>query len=183
MAVYRCCSTATLSIPTARTACRRSTSRLTWAGHSTSTMARKLPRSREASPYRDEMSGVMGPVFVRFVASCLSFMEQRITIPVSRPTSRATRRRLERKHDGFQPAAEVQVIELRRRERYHQEHADQGGREPPEWHVQWLVSGHWRRHWYPRAKAHKPRYIAPYIKGPQDKPLKTPTSQLFVVKR
>jgi hypothetical protein len=64
-----------------------------------------------------EMNDVMGPVFLRFVASCLSFMEQRITIPVSRPTSRATRRRLERKHDTFQPAAEVQVIELRRRAR------------------------------------------------------------------
>ncbi len=135
------------------------------------------------SPYHEDLSDILGPVFVRFVASCLSFMEQRITIPVSRPASRATRRRLERKHDAFQPAAEVQVIELRRRERRHHEHADEGDREPPEWHVQWLVAGHWRRHWYPRAKAHKPRYIAPYVKGPQDKPLKPPSSQLFVVKR
>ncbi len=135
------------------------------------------------SPYHEDLSDILGPVFVRFVASCLSFMEQRITIPVSRPASRATRRRLERKHDAFQPAAEVQVIELRRRERRHHEHADEGDREPPEWHVQWLVAGHWRRHWYPRAKAHKPRYIAPYVKGPQDKPLKPPASQLFVVKR
>jgi hypothetical protein len=38
-------------------------------------------------------------------------------------------------------------------------------------------------HWYPRAKAHKPRYLAPYVKGPQDKPLKPPSSQLFVAKR
>jgi hypothetical protein len=29
----------------------------------------------------------------------------------------------------------------------------------------------------------KPRYIAPYVKGPQDKPLKPPASQLFVVRR
>jgi len=66
------------------------------------------------------------------------------------------------------------VIELRRRERHHQEHADDGGSEPPEWHVQWLGSGLSRRRWYPLAKAHKPRYIAPYVKGQQDKPLKTP---------
>jgi len=32
-------------------------------------------------------------------------------------------------------------------------------------------------------KAHKPHYIAPYVKGPEDKPLKPPASQLFVVKR
>jgi len=129
------------------------------------------------------LNDILGPVFVRFVASCLSFMEQRITIPVSRPASRATRRRMERNHATFQPAAEVQVIELRRRERRHQAHADQGDRETPDWHVQWLVAGHWRRHWYPRAKAHKPRYIAPYVKRPQDKPLKPPVSQLFVVRR
>jgi len=136
----------------------------------------------EGSPGHAELSVVMGPVFVRFVASCLSFMEQRITIPVSRPVSRATRRRLQRKQTTFQPSAVVQVVELRRRERPHQEQSDQDDRGPPEWHVQWLVAGHWRRHWYPREKAHKPRYIAPYVKGPQDKPLKPPASQLFVVK-
>jgi hypothetical protein len=40
--------------------------------------------------------------------------------------------------------AEVQVVELRRRKRHRQEGADEGGREAPEWHVQWLVAGHWR---------------------------------------
>jgi hypothetical protein len=40
-----------------------------------------------------------------------------------------------------------------------------------------------RRHYFPSAQVHKPLYIAPYVKGPQDKPLKPPSSQLFVVKR
>jgi hypothetical protein len=40
-----------------------------------------------------------------------------------------------------------------------------------------------RRQYYPASKAHKPQYIAPYVKGPRDKPLKPPVSQLFVVKR
>jgi len=113
--------------------------------------------NREATPYHDELGDILGPVFVRFVASCLSFIEQRITIPVSRPTSRATRRRMERQQATFQAASEVQVIELRRRERRQPERADDEEREAPEWHVQWLVAGHWRRHWYPRARAHKPR--------------------------
>jgi hypothetical protein len=43
----------------------------------------------EGSPDHDEMNDIMGRAFLRLVASCLSFMEQRITIPVSRPTSRA----------------------------------------------------------------------------------------------
>jgi len=46
------------------------------------------------------------------------------------------------------------------------------------------VEGHYRgSRRNPRARAYKPRYIAPYFKGPQDKPLKPPVSQLFVVKR
>jgi len=61
-------------------------------------------------------------------------MEQRITIPVSRPVSRATRRRLQRKQTTFQPSAEVQIVELRRRERPHQQQSDQDDRGPPEWH-------------------------------------------------
>ncbi len=135
------------------------------------------------SSEQTDINGILSQVFLRFVASCLSFMEQRITMPVSRPASRAARRRLERNHATFQTEADVQVIELRRRERGRpaQPDAENGGTR--DWHVQWLVAGHWRRHWYPRAKAHKPRYIAPYVKGPQDKPLKPPSRQLFVLKR
>jgi hypothetical protein len=142
------------------------------------------PLEQIPNPDQADIGDVLGQTFVRFAASCLSFLEQRLTIPVGRPASRASRRRVERKHATFQPESDVQVIELRRRERRHQEHPDEeGDRNTHEWHVQWLVSGHWRRHWYPRARAHKPRYIAPYVKGPQDKPLKAPSSQLFVVKR
>jgi hypothetical protein len=138
---------------------------------------------QQATQYHEELGDILGPVFVRFAASCLSFMEQRITIPVGQPTSRATRRRLERHCDTFEPAAEVQVIELRRRERRHQEQADDGDREPPEWHVKWLVAGHWRRQYCPASKPHKPRYIAPYVKGPQDKPAETASQSAVRVKR
>ena len=47
-------------------------------------------------------------------------------------------------------------------ERRQPERADERDKEPPEWHVQWLVSGHWRRHYFPSAQVHKPLYIAPY---------------------
>lgn len=101
------------------------------------------PSEQNRSPGQTDISEVLSQVLLRFVASCLSFMEQRITIPVSRPASRAARRRLERKHATFQSEADVQVIELRRREqpRHEQPDAESGGTR--EWHVQWLVAGHW----------------------------------------
>lgn len=35
----------------------------------------------------------------------------------------------------------------------------------------WMVSGHWRNQWHPSVKRHRRRFIHPYIKGPEDKPL------------
>lgn len=39
--------------------------------------------------------------------------------------------------------------------------------------VRWVVSGHWRNHWYPAAGEHRPRWIDSYLKGPAGAPLKT----------
>jgi hypothetical protein len=38
----------------------------------------------------------------------------------------------------------------------------------------WIVRGHHRAQWYPSLQAHKVIWIAPYVKGPEDLPLKTP---------
>jgi len=150
-----------------------------------------MGRAANAGAVRDEPSP--GPVaewlgfnqaFHRFLAGCLSFLEQRIATAVARPVSRAARRRIDRSRPMAEPAAAVRVVELRRRE--HSARDDDiadGDSEGPAWHCQWIVSGHWRRQYYPASNAHKPRYIAPYVKGPQDKPLKPPGNQLFVVKR
>jgi len=45
---------------------------------------------------------------------------------------------------------------------------------------QWWVQGHIRAQWYPSKKSHKLIWIAPHLKGPSDKPIKTKT---YVVKR
>jgi len=120
--------------------------------------------------------------FHRFLGSCLSFLEQRITLPVSRPASRVSRRRIERQHDSYRPQQQIQVIELRQRQRDAEQDGESRG-STTDWHCQWIVSGHWRRQYYAASNAHKPRYIAPYVKGPADKPLKAPAGQVFVVKR
>lgn len=41
-----------------------------------------------------------------------------------------------------------------------------------EWSSRWVVSGHWRNQWYPSEKTHRPVWIAPHIKGPDDRPIK-----------
>jgi hypothetical protein len=39
------------------------------------------------------------------------------------------------------------------------------------WKHQWWVAGHYRAQWYPSEKAHRVIWIAPYPKGPTDKPM------------
>jgi hypothetical protein len=42
-----------------------------------------------------------------------------------------------------------------------------------EWSHRWIVGGHWRNQYLPSQQRHEPRWIAPYVKGPDDKPLVT----------
>ena len=78
-----------------------------------------------------------------------------------------------RRAGGHFPTAEkrINVVLLRRavelRKGKHME-----GYKPIDWSCQWWVSSFWRRQWHPSTKTHKLTYIAPYIKGPPDKPLK-----------
>ena len=39
------------------------------------------------------------------------------------------------------------------------------------------------RQYFAKSNAHKPLYIAPYLKGPADKPLKAPDGNVFAVTR
>lgn len=43
-----------------------------------------------------------------------------------------------------------------------------------EWHHRWLVRGHLRAQWYPKAREHRLIWVSPYAKGPEDKPFKSP---------
>lgn len=46
-----------------------------------------------------------------------------------------------------------------------------GGGAGREYAHRWVVRGHWRRQWYPSIRQHRPRWIMPFIKGPEDAPL------------
>lgn len=76
---------------------------------------------------------------------------------------RAERRRMARV--GL-PLSPVNVVKLRKIER----RRDETG-ELVDWTHRWLVSGHWRQQWYPGSQEHRPIWISPHIKGPEDKPL------------
>lgn len=82
--------------------------------------------------------------------------------------SRAARRRAQRA--GIDIHA-VRVLHLRRLVRDHgQTEDDSPGRE---YTCRWMVRGHWRQQWYPSRGVHRPIWINPHIKGPDDKPLRT----------
>lgn len=46
--------------------------------------------------------------------------------------------------------------------------------EGPVWKQRWLVRGHLRAQWYPSLQSHRVVWIAPYLKGPEDAPVKVP---------
>ena len=52
-----------------------------------------------------------------------------------------------------------------------------------DWQCRWFVRGHWRRQFYPSTHTNSPMWIVPYIKGPEDKPLKQPNEIIFAVVR
>jgi hypothetical protein len=102
----------------------------------------------------------------RYFAAGLQFLDQRILVTETHPLPRATRRRLERA--GGPPPPPVQVVMLRRTEPRPRK---EGMPEPVDWQWHWMVSGHWRRQWYPSLSIHQPHFIFPYPKGNPDKPL------------
>lgn len=113
----------------------------------------------------------------RLLASMCAFLEQRILVAPHQAPTRAQRRRFAGPPEAIE---QLRVVKLRKtvRRNGHQ----QGASEAVEWSCQWAVAGHWKHHWYARSKEHRPIWIAPFIKGPDDKPFKQP-SRVFAVVR
>jgi hypothetical protein len=85
--------------------------------------------------------------------------------------SRHHRRQLERAGEPREKVEEqVHVVKLRREVKEAVKKSGDGTLSV-EWQHQWWVSGHYRAQWYPHEEAHRVIWIAPYMKGPSDKPL------------
>ena len=75
---------------------------------------------------------------------------------------------------------QVLIVQLRRREYIDEENSNKSN--PVEWSCRWFVRGHWRNQYYKSENVHKPIWIDPYIKGPEDKPLKEPVKTFAVIR-
>lgn len=88
---------------------------------------------------------------------------------------RASRR--DARRSGFEQR-EVTVVRLRR-ERTLSEQL--GG--VANYSCRFMVSGHWRNQWCPTLGRHRQTWIAPYVKGPDDKPFKPTRGRAFTFTR
>lgn len=94
--------------------------------------------------------------------SALLLMQQPLALVEDAQYDRAARRRMQKL--GQDPPR-VRVISLRRSAT-----GSSDGESDREYHHRWIVKGHWRKQWYPSREVHRPVWIAPHVKGPDDKP-------------
>jgi len=109
-------------------------------------------------------------------ATMVAFLEQRILLSSRFLADRASRRRNKRARQS-PISEEIRVVRLR-----HMSYHGDGENYDAQWTCQWIVRGHWRNQWHPSRKEHHPKWIAPYVKGPEDKPLRE-SGRLFAVVR
>jgi len=128
-----------------------------------------------ADPYVMNMSN-FGMFASRFTATLFAFLRQKVVSFQDYSSPRATTRRFQRVVQTEAPL--VRVIQLRKREVRGREN---GASEPYDWSHRWIVSGHWRKQWYPSRQRHEPLFIDSYVKGPDDKPLKVRKVNLYAV--
>lgn len=101
----------------------------------------------------------------------IAFLNSPYVDKASERIPRSIRRELTRIPGPPFPDDSISVIKLRRQLSDAINKSDESG-SGREYKHQWWVSGHIRAQWYPSIKAHKLIWVAPYVKGPADKPLK-----------
>lgn len=102
---------------------------------------------------------------VRFLTSAWALLRARATSTSAEPYDRSTRRRMER---AGMPTDPVRVVDVRRPTGSGSGSTVEARRD---WSHRWVVSGHWRRQWYPSEGVHRTIWIDGYVKGPADAPL------------
>lgn len=116
------------------------------------------------------------PMIIKFMISALLWIDQKILITEPSKPNHTARHQARR---YVLAAPDIQVVTLRRKEHSH----DSTNTKEVEWTCQWVVSGHWRQQYYPSTGERRPLWITPYIKGPENKPLKPPSPKIFAVTR
>jgi hypothetical protein len=118
---------------------------------------RDVPRDDERDPLR---ASWWGPVqaFLRLALQTLTTRDQ------MRP-ARPARKRWQR--ERLKDSGYVTVVRLRRPRSPRPDEEERS----VDWSHRWIVSGHWRKQWFPSLNTHRQVWIASHVKGPEDKPL------------
>ena len=112
---------------------------------------------------------------VRFTLAANAFLRQRLLRREEKQVERHARKRL-----GTECPETMSVVYLRSIDRSSPRGGDTSS---VDWASRWFVRGHWRNQWYPALKTHRPKFIAPYLKGPEGKPVKAPAAQVVAAVR
>ena len=111
---------------------------------------------------------------MKAIAGTLIFMNSKLTTTTELPLPRQVRRRME---TVVRPETTVRVVSLRKTEQQNRYEGDVGS---IEFTHRFIVNGHWRKQCMVTAEHengrcwHRPTWIAPFIKGPNNKPLAMP---------
>lgn len=100
------------------------------------------------------------------------WLQQKVVVTDPGQLTRAATRRLARIGVTESPL----IVRLRKKEYVRHK---EGESEPVDWAWQWAVAGHWRNQ--PTGEGIKLIWIHPFIKGPEDKPLKPGAERIFAV--
>lgn len=125
------------------------------------------------STWPDDYEGKPEFVYVEQILQRLSFLNSRYVSAepqsIGDTLPREIRREFHNKKTPL-PTTRLAVVNLRREEPKHVgPPAESTG---VTWHHQWWVTGHHRPQWYASEQAHHVIWIAPYLKGPKDRPIK-----------
>lgn len=118
----------------------------------------------------------------RFIVCAGAFLRQKLAVVEQTRAVRHARKRIAAA--GWTGEPVVSVVHLREREkRAATADAETVAAGDRTYRYQWIVQAHTRQQWYPSLETHLPILIGPYIKGPEDKPLKPRTTPIFLVDR
>lgn len=112
-------------------------------------------------------------------SSFLLFVKQDFIVEKTESAGKSARKQLNRRQLTKEPI--VRVIQLRRKATKYAKRF--GNPVEVDWDHRWIVRGHWRNQFYRASKTHRPKWITPYIKGPEEKPLRPPSKIVYDVSR
>jgi len=115
----------------------------------------------------------------RFILAALAWLSQKVPVLEVLP-GQIERHRRKAYAKAIKPIDGVRIVQLRK---YDTQHVD-GEPRKVDWSCRWTVDGHWRQQpCGPKHSDRKLTYIMPFVKGPQDKPLRQSQQKVFVVNR